>query len=46
MTTALREAYIWDLAIRGQAERTQEAYTRYVYDLERYYPPFATADFL
>jgi len=35
--TPLRSKYIRDLAIRGQAERTQEAYTRYVCDLARYY---------
>jgi Phage integrase, N-terminal SAM-like domain len=32
-----RAKYIRDLAIRGRAERTQEAYTRYVCDLARYY---------
>ena len=35
--TPLRSKYIRDLAIRGRAERTQEAYTRYVCDLARYY---------
>ena len=35
--TPLRGKYIRDLAIRGRAERTQEAYTRYVCDLARYY---------
>jgi len=35
--TPLRSKYIRDLAIRGRAERTQEAYTRYLCDLARYY---------
>src|SRR5258707_15834754 len=35
--TPLRSKYIRDLAIRGRAERTQEAYTRYDCDLARYY---------
>src|SRR6266446_9990353 len=35
--TPLRAKYVRDLAIRGRAERTQEAYTRYVCDLARYY---------
>src|SRR5215203_2285269 len=35
--TALRQKYIRDLAIRGRAERTQEAYTSFVADLARHY---------
>lgn len=35
--TALRAKYIRDLAIRGRAERTQRAYTRYVAELARYH---------
>src|SRR6266576_245876 len=35
--TPLRAKYIRDLTIRGRAERTQRAYTRYVSELERYY---------
>jgi hypothetical protein len=35
--TPLRAKYVRDLAIRGRAERTQEAYTRYACDLARYY---------
>ena len=35
--TALRNKYIRDLAIRGKAKRTQEAYTSFVADLARYY---------
>lgn len=37
MTTPLRAKYIRDLTIRGRTEGTQEAYSRYVYDLARYY---------
>jgi len=35
--TALRNKYIRDLAIRGKAKRTQEAYTSFVADLARHY---------
>src|SRR6201993_3227541 len=35
--TPLRAKYIRDLVIRGRSENTQEAYTRYVCDLARYY---------
>src|ERR1700737_1599335 len=35
--TPLRAKYIRDLVIRGRAENTQEAYTRYVCDLAHYY---------
>jgi integrase/recombinase XerD len=35
--TALRAKYIRDLAVRGRAERTQRAYTRYVAELARYH---------
>jgi len=35
--TPLRAKYIRDLAIRGRAARTQQAYTSYVADLARYY---------
>jgi hypothetical protein len=35
--TALRAKFIRDLTIRGRSEHTQEAYTRYVRDLARYY---------
>src|SRR6266436_2562084 len=35
--TPLRAKYIRDLVIRGRSEHTQEAYTRYVCDLARYY---------
>src|ERR1700738_5421150 len=35
--TPLRAKYIPDLGIRGLSENTQEAYTRYVRDLARYY---------
>jgi hypothetical protein len=35
--TPLRAKYIQDLVIRGRSENTQEAYTRYVRDLARYY---------
>src|SRR5271166_4586651 len=35
--TPLRAKYIRDLVIRGRSENTQEAYTRYVSDLARYY---------
>src|SRR6266478_7135845 len=35
--TPLRAKYIRDLTIRGRAQRTQRAYTRYVCDLARYY---------
>jgi site-specific recombinase XerD len=35
--TALRAKYIRDLTIRGRAERTQWAYTRYVAELARYH---------
>src|ERR1700740_1926396 len=35
--TALRAKYIRDLTIRGRAQRTQRAYTRYVSELARYY---------
>ena len=35
--TPLREKYIRGLAIRGRAERTQQAYTAFVADLARYY---------
>lgn len=37
MTTPLRAKYIQDLSIRGRTEGTQEAYSRYVYDLAGYY---------
>jgi hypothetical protein len=33
--TALRQSYIRDLAIRGKAKRTQEAYTSFVAYLAR-----------
>ena len=36
--TPLRAKYIRDLVIRGRSKNTQEAYTRYVSDLARYYP--------
>jgi integrase/recombinase XerD len=35
--TPLRAKYIRDLTIRGRAQRTQPAYTRYVSELARYY---------
>src|SRR6201987_2267147 len=35
--TPLRAKYIRDLVIRGRSKNTQEAYTRYVRDLARYY---------
>ena len=35
--TPLRAKYIRDLVIHGRSEHTQEAYTRYVCDLARYY---------
>jgi hypothetical protein len=35
--TPLRAKYIQDLVIRGRSKYTQEAYTRYVCDLARYY---------
>jgi hypothetical protein len=35
--TPLRAKYIRDLAVRGRAQRTQEAYTSYVADLARFY---------
>src|ERR1700739_4953052 len=35
--TPLRAKYIGDLVIRGRSKNTQEAYTRYVCDLARYY---------
>src|SRR5258708_77477 len=35
--TPLRANYIRDLVIRGRSKLTQEAYTRYVCDLARYY---------
>ena len=35
--TALRQKYIRDLAIRGKAKRTQEAYTSFVAHLARHY---------
>src|SRR5258707_8172 len=35
--TPLRAKYIQDLVIRDRSENTQEAYTRYVCDLARYY---------
>jgi integrase/recombinase XerD len=35
--TALRAKYVRDLAVRGRAPRTQQAYTSYVADLARYY---------
>src|SRR6201987_1247849 len=35
--TPLRAKYIRDLVIRGRSKHTQEAYTRYVRDLVRYY---------
>src|ERR1700720_287143 len=35
--TPLRAKYIRDLVIRGRSKQTQEAYTRYVCDLARYY---------
>src|SRR2546427_5430863 len=35
--TPLRAKYIRDLVIHGRSKRTQEAYTRYVCDLARYY---------
>src|SRR6266853_3981025 len=33
----LRAKYIRDLTVRGRAQRTQRAYTRYVSELARYY---------
>jgi hypothetical protein len=35
--TPLRAKYIRDLVIHGRSKNTQEAYTRYVCDLARYY---------
>ena len=35
--TPLRAKYIRDLVIRGRSKNTQEAYTRYVCNLARYY---------
>ena len=35
--TALRAKYIRDLTVRGRAQRTQRAYTKYVAELARYY---------
>ena len=35
--TPQRAKYIRDLVIRGRSKNTQEAYTRYVCDLARYY---------
>jgi site-specific recombinase XerD len=35
--TPLRAKYIGDLVIHGRSKQTQEAYTRYVCDLARYY---------
>ena len=35
--TPLRAKYIRDLVVRGRSKHTQEAYTRYVRDLARYY---------
>src|SRR5690349_12871893 len=35
--TPLRAKYIRDLVIHGRSKHTQEAYTRYVCDLARYY---------
>ena len=35
--TPLRAKYIRDLTIRGRAQRTERAYTRYVSELARYY---------
>jgi integrase/recombinase XerD len=35
--TALRAKYIRDLTVRGRAQRTQRAYTRYVSELAHYY---------
>ena len=35
--TPLRAKYIRDLVTRGPSKHTQEAYTRYVCDLARYY---------
>ena len=35
--TPLRAKYIRDLVIHGRSKNTQEAYTRYVCDLSRYY---------
>ncbi|MBV8225425.1 MAG: site-specific integrase [Verrucomicrobia bacterium] len=35
--TPLRAKYIRDLTVRGRAQRTQRAYTRYVSELARYY---------
>src|SRR5258708_29101329 len=35
--TPLRAKYIQDLVVRGRSKNTQEAYTRYVRDLARYY---------
>src|SRR6266403_304087 len=35
--TPLRAKYIRDLVIRGRSKHTQQAYTRYVRDLARYY---------
>ena len=35
--TPLRSKFIRDLVIRGRSKHTQEAYTRYVRDLARYY---------
>src|SRR6202051_1663513 len=44
--TPLRAKYIRDLGIHGRSKHTEEAYTRYVCDLARYYSPFARADLL
>jgi hypothetical protein len=35
--TPLRAKFIRDLVVRGRSKHTQEAYTRYVRDLARYY---------
>src|SRR5467141_5385457 len=35
--TPLRAKYIRDLTVRGRAQRTQRAYTRYVSELAHYY---------
>jgi site-specific recombinase XerD len=35
--TPLREKYVRDLAVRGRAQRTQQAYAGYVADLARWY---------
>jgi integrase/recombinase XerD len=35
--TPLRAKFVRDLVVRGRSKHTQEAYTRYVRDLARYY---------